>query len=252
MPSAMACLAARDLESHGFFLSPFLQPGFRILDAGCGPGTITAGIAEAVFPGTVIAVDVAPGQLEYARRLAQGREIVNLDFTNACACALPFPAETFDLVFAHALIEHLSDPRKALREFHRVARSGGFVVVCSPDWDAFEFSPYSDALRDAILVYRNLQEQGGGNMRAGALLTEWIAETELVPLAANTWLETHDEPRRIGECLASTLEAAGKPGPAGIIRRWMADSSAEFRLAWNYATTVKVSRNCFSTKPVDP
>ena len=55
--NATAFMAARDLESHGFFLTPFLQPGFDVLDAGCGPATITTGIAEAVFPARVTAAE---------------------------------------------------------------------------------------------------------------------------------------------------------------------------------------------------
>ena len=141
-PNATAFMAARDLDSHGFFLTPLLQPGFNVLDAGCGPGTISAGIAQAVLPGRVTGMDLSPEVLEQGRRLSQGREIVNLDFVAGASHCIPFANETFDVVFAHALLEHLSDPVETLREFHRVARPGGFVAVCSPDWDSFELDPF--------------------------------------------------------------------------------------------------------------
>ena len=140
-PDATACMAARDLESHGFFLAPLLQPGFDVLDAGCGPGTITNDIAECVFPGRVTGLDISPGHLERARRLSHGREIVNASFIHGSADRIPFGDSSFDLVFSHALLEHLQEPQRVLREFHRVTRPGGFTAVCSPDWDRFELAP---------------------------------------------------------------------------------------------------------------
>lgn len=242
-PNATSFMAARDLESHGFFLTPLLQRGFHVLDAGCGPGTITTGIAEAVFPGTVTAIDIAPGQLEYARRLAQGREIMNLHFADASACALPFADETFDLVFAHALLEHLRDPRKAMREFHRVTRPGGFVAVCSPDWDAFDLFPFSDRVREAVQTYRDLQERNGGNTRAGAMLGRWISEAGFTPLATDAWTEEYEDAGRIGEYLALQLGTAGHTRQAEAIRQWARDSGAQFRQVWNYAIAVRADRN---------
>ena len=127
--NASRFMAARDLESHGFFLLPLLQSGFDVLDAGCGPATISADIADAVFPGKVTAIDICPSELEHGRRLAEGREIVNLEFLAASVYEIPFADSSFNVVFSHALIEHLSDPHRALREFHRVTRPGGFVAL---------------------------------------------------------------------------------------------------------------------------
>lgn len=242
-PNATAFMAARDLESHGFFLTPLLQRGFNVLDAGCGPGTITTGIAEAVFPGSVTAIDVASGQLEYARRLAQGREIVNLHFFDADACALPFADETFDLVFAHALLEHLRNPRQALQEFERVTRPGGFLAVCSPDWDAFELSPFPKKVREAVDAYRGLQEDNGGNTRAGKQLKEWIGGTGFTLLALDSWTEIYDDTRQIAEYLALPLQNAGAGRHAESLREWAAQPGAEFRQSWKYATAVRADHN---------
>jgi ubiquinone/menaquinone biosynthesis C-methylase UbiE len=52
--------ATRTAQSHAAFLLPHLRPGMALLDLGCGPGTITAGLAAAVAPGPVTGVDLYP------------------------------------------------------------------------------------------------------------------------------------------------------------------------------------------------
>jgi len=229
-------MAARDLESHGFFVNPFLQPGFDVLDAGCGPGTITAGIAEAVFPGRVTAVDLNPGPLECGRRLAEGRELTNLHFIAASAYQLPFEDHSFDVVFAHALLEHLRHPLQAVRELHRVTRPGGFIALASPDWEAFDVQPHSMELGRALMAYRDLQERNGGNTRAGALLRQWIGQAGFTPLTHDEWIEEYEDASLIGEYLAAQLETAGQYHHATTLRNWARHPQARFRQSWKYAT----------------
>ena len=236
--NASRFMAARDLESHGFFLLPLLQSGFDVLDAGCGPATISADIADAVFPGKVTAIDICPSELEHGRRLAEGREIVNLEFLAASVYGIPFADSSFNVVFSHALIEHLSDPRRALTEFHRVTRPGGFVALCSPDWDAFEISPLPMAVGRAINAYRDLQESNGGNSRAGLHLHEWLVEAGFAELVHSEWTEEHDS-KEIAEYLALQLETAGQFHHATVLRDWACDPAARFRQSWKYAIGVR-------------
>lgn len=238
-PTATAFMAARDLDSHGFFLAPLLQPGFDVLDLGCGPATISSGIAEVVFPGRVTAVDTSAAQLQHARRLAEGREIVNIDFVAASAYELPFKDHSFDVVFAHALLEHLGSPVDAIRELQRVTRPGGFAVVCSPDWDEFKISPSSPEVEEAISAYRELQEANGGNTHAGAYLRIWLQQAGFTPLVHEEWQEEYEDPSAIGEYLALQLETAGQPEHARTLREWAAHPAARFRQSWKYATAVR-------------
>ena len=237
--NATAFMAARDLESHGFFLTPFLQPGFDVLDAGCGPATITTGIAEAVFPARVTAVDVSREQLETARRLTQGREIVNIEFIAASAARLPFADHSFDVVFAHALLEHLGEPEQAVREFHRVTRPGGFLAVGSPDWGNFELEPNPPRVARAIHAYRNLQERNGGNTRAGTMLRDWISTAGFTPLVHDEWIEENESPRLIAEYLALQLENAGQFHHGTALREWAALPRARFCQSWRFATGLR-------------
>jgi ubiquinone/menaquinone biosynthesis C-methylase UbiE len=237
--NAASFMAARELESHGFFLVPLLQPGFDVLDAGSGPATISADIADAVFPGKVTALDISALELDHGRRLAEGREIRNLEFSTASVYEMPFPEGSFNVVFSHALLEHLSNPHEALKEFYRVTRPGGFVALSSPDWDACEVSPLPMSLGRAISAYRNLHESNGGNSRAGFHLNEWMIEAGFAPLSNSEWIEEYENPKQIAEYLALQLELVGQLHHATALRDWAQEPGARFRQCWKYATGVR-------------
>ena len=231
--------AIRDLESHGLFAMPLLQPGFAVLDAGCGTGTITNGLAEMVFPGIVTALDHSTAHLEQARRLSQGREIVNTQFVCASATALPFASETFDLVFAHSLLENLAHPETAMREFYRVTRPGGFVAIASPDWGALRLTPYPAEVRAAISTYRQLLESAGGHPQAGRQLGDWANRAGWVVISLGEWIEEFGQTPSIAHPLAQTLEANGHPQLAHALRAWAQRPDASFHQSWKYAIGLK-------------
>ena len=63
-------LDRRSAETHAAYLLPRLEPGMRVLDFGCGPGTITVGLAKLVEPGEVHGLDMEESQIEIARAAA--------------------------------------------------------------------------------------------------------------------------------------------------------------------------------------
>lgn len=230
-------ITSDSLESHGFSLLPFLQPGFDVLDASSEPGGIATSIAEAVFPGRVTSAAPCAAKLERARRLAEGKELVNISFLSADATRLPFAPASFDVVFAHASLDHVSDPRAAIAEFHRVTRPGGFLVACSPDWDAS--SPLPKHPGRAVEAYRRIVERRGGTTRAAASLAGWLGSGGFTLLAQDSWIEHHDEPGKFAERLAGPLETEGQFHHATALRDWAARDGATFGECWRYATAVR-------------
>src|SRR5437016_1460749 len=126
--------ARRTAASEAAFFLPCLRPGMRLLDVGCGPGSITVGLARAVAPGEVVGVDLAPDVLDAARTLAAEQDLSALRFEAGRAEALPFPDASFDAVFAHTLLEHVPDATPVLREMRRVLRPGGLLGGRDADW----------------------------------------------------------------------------------------------------------------------
>jgi SAM-dependent methyltransferase len=148
-------------EVAGFFL-PHLRSGMRLLDCGCGPGSVTLGLAEAVAPGEVVGIDVERRQIEAARALAADRFVSNVRFQVANTYDLPFSDASFDAVFANTVLIHLREPRRAVVEMRRVLRPGGVVGLADGDFSTWLWEPVSPALDKFRTLYiRTLQHVGG-------------------------------------------------------------------------------------------
>ena len=119
----------RTAENSAGYLLPRLAPDARVLDVGCGPGTITADLAALVPGGYVTGIDAAGDVLAQARQEAERRGQRNVTFDTGDVYRLDFADGTFDVVHAHQVLQHLTDPVAALREMRRVCRPGGLVAA---------------------------------------------------------------------------------------------------------------------------
>ena len=145
-----------------------LQPGSTVLDLGCGIGSDTLMLAEAVGPsGEVHAVDRARLMIETtACRAAQrGLKIVCKEADGA---ALPYPDKMFDLVWVERVLLHVPSPQDVMTEVRRVLRDGGQFIVNEPDFDGVMILDCGDA--DLARGVEHRYRAGVNNSRMGRAL----------------------------------------------------------------------------------
>jgi SAM-dependent methyltransferase len=111
------------------FFTPHLKPGMRLLDCGCGPGSITVDLAALVAPGEVVGCDIRADALAQGRQRARERGLSTVTFEVASVYQLPHADHSFDAAWACAVIQHLDAPLDALKEIRRVLRPGGVVGI---------------------------------------------------------------------------------------------------------------------------
>ncbi|MET8856481.1 class I SAM-dependent methyltransferase [Streptomyces sp. NPDC004579] len=186
----------RTAANSAAYLLDSLKPHMKILDIGCGPGTITADLAERVPDGHVTGVDHAPGILDQARRTAAERGLENVEFAVADVHALEYPDDTFCVVHAHQVLQHVGDPVQALREMHRVTRPGGIIAVRDADYSAMTWYPAVPGIDDWQDLYLRVARANGGEPDAGRRLTSWARAAGIrdVTATSSTWtFATEDE-----------------------------------------------------------
>lgn len=163
-PAVQEHYVGRNASPVADFFMPYLQPGMSILDCGCGPGTITLGLAEAVAPGQAVGIDIESSMVEQATTIAKDRQVTNVRFEVADITDLPYPDDTFDRAFCCAVLEHLPYPVKALKETCRVLKPGGMAAFIKTDWGDPLISPESEAVAKFFDLF-----EGGFKLRGGSL-----------------------------------------------------------------------------------
>lgn len=213
--SVLRSHAWRTAENSAAYLLPHLKPHMRILDVGCGPGTITGGLARYVPGGHVTGIDTSADVVSRAchhvsdnsdktsggsRRADGGSGQAgrgNVDFAVGDVYALDYPDATFCVTHAHQVLQHLADPVRALREMRRVTKPGGIVAVRDADYGGMLWYPDSPALEEWRELYETVARGNGGEPDAARRLHAWAREAGLtqVTVTTSTWTYATAEDR---------------------------------------------------------
>lgn len=173
-------LEQRNFANHYKFIAPYLKPGMKVLDCGCGPGSITIGLAQAIAPGEVVAIDISEAQLEIARESARIAGVTNITFQQANILELPFTDNSFDMTCSQALLMHLSDPVAAVIEQKRVTKNGGLVAARDPyNGHKDLFYPRNQLLEEALILYHQSIIDNGGDLELGIKLKKLFISADL-------------------------------------------------------------------------
>lgn len=187
----------RNLTNSAPHLVPHLKPHFQILDAGCGPGSITIDLAKHVPQGHVTGVEYVPDPLDGARKLASEAGVSNITFQVGDIHALPFENDTFDIVHVHQVLQHISDPIKALSELKRVTKEGG--LVAARESAELIWYPPNEGISLWRSITEKMQRAKGGNPLPGRMIHVWAEkagfEREKIAKSASSWCFASDAER---------------------------------------------------------
>lgn len=185
----------RTAENSAAYVLSHLRSGGSLLDVGCGPGTLTADLARRVAPGRVVGIDAAEGVLDEARRATD--DLATVEIEKADVYDLPFDDGSFDVVHAHQVLQHLSDPVAALREMMRVCASGGVVAARDADYGAMTWWPRATALDSWMEIYHEVARHNGAEPDAGRRLRGWAraAGAAAIESSASVWCFAEPEER---------------------------------------------------------
>ncbi len=247
---------ARRTGQVAAFLAPHLRRGMRLLDCGCGPGSITVDLAQAVAPGETIGIDVREDALAHGRALARERKIANVTFQAASVYQLPYPDRSFDAAFACAVLQHLAAPLAALKEMRRVLTPGGVIGIVDGSstitiryptnpllerWDrlrALEREYNTGRPSDALPLRTLLREAGFARTQASGDMA-----TEAGPPAGSL-----EETRRVAQ--NHLIRLHGVLGELAIAQGWTTghelEQMAEALMAWGEAPDAFYTRLAFT------
>jgi SAM-dependent methyltransferase len=178
----------RTVDNSAAYLLPYLTQTARVLDVGCGPGTITADMAGRV--GSIIGIDAAADVVAKAKELGVDARVGN-------AYALDFADGSFDVVHSHQTLQHLARPVDALREMRRVLAPGGVVGVRDVDYAGTVIFPLTDGLALWEQLYQRVHSSNGGEPNAGRRLKSWAraAGFASVEVTTSVWTFATDDDR---------------------------------------------------------
>ena len=207
--------ALAGIEHHLRFVP--VRTGARVLDAGCGSGSMARLFAARHPHAQVTGVDLCADYLAYARERAAREGLRNLDFREGDIFRLPFPGATFDVVWSKYVLQWVKAPQAAIAEFARVAKPDGLVVCCNFDGFGITHWPEDPALQPLVeRVFPRLVDPF-----VGRKLAPIFREAGLVDIAVDF------EPDRLFTVVGSIDPArrqnwveqwtAGRPYVAGIL-----------------------------------
>ncbi|GHF90409.1 hypothetical protein GCM10018790_79490 [Kitasatospora xanthocidica] len=182
------------------------RPGERALDVGCGTGSETRVLANAVAPdGSATGVEPHPGLRAVAeRRAAEAGSPAR--FLDGDALALPLPDAGVDVVWCERVLQHLDDPARAVAEIARVLCPGGRVALLDTDWATFVLHPADPEIRPALST---AVRAAAATPDAGRRLTGWLAGAGLSVDELGSDVLLHD-PRTVSRPIVQGIAAAAR------------------------------------------
>lgn len=202
--------AGRDLQRLAATLAQW--PQAHVLDVGCGAGHASFVAASQVA--RVIAWDLSQQMLDVVEQAAQARGLTNIDTRQGVAEKLSFDDGQFDVVISRYSAHHWHDVGAALREIHRVLKSGGTLIVMdviSPGHPVFDIWLQTvEALRDTSHV-RDYSSAQWSEMLSDSGLALVNMERDKLELEFDSWVQRMRTPKVMVDAIRAWQVSASQP-----------------------------------------
>lgn len=174
-PAAVGMMESRSAEQHAGFFASKLTPGMGVLDIGCGPGSITVGLAAVVSPGEVTGIDIEPSQIALGQSRAESLGLKNCRFQTGSVYDLPIADHSVDAVFGHTILMQFRDLAPVLAEIRRVLKPGGLIGFRETDFGANLYHSEDSAVRKVLSTLRQTILHNDGNPDVGHALPSIVS-----------------------------------------------------------------------------
>jgi ubiquinone/menaquinone biosynthesis C-methylase UbiE len=223
-PALSRDYAARTAEQQAAFVLPYLRPGMNLLDVGCGPGTITLGLAQAVAPGQVTGIDHDPMHVQVARAKSVEQEVDNVSFQMGNAPSLPFADATFDAAFENNMLTHLAqDAVCATREVYRLLKPGGFFAARDVDAEAVVWGHWLQPMKQLDRLFIAWHESRGSDITIGKRLPAILREAGFRDTVKSVSADTKGDPEATRSHAEITVSLLDGPFGRDIVENGWAD-----------------------------
>ena len=176
----MVKLLGADRARKKLFDQASVQPQHRVLDVGCGTGTLAVAIKGWLPSAEIVGLDPDPKALARSRRKAE-RAGVSIRFDQGFANALPYSDGSFDRVFSSLMFHHLPQDAKfaTMREVRRVLKPGGSLHLLDFEQEGpRSHNPLARWLHSSEHMQGNTREQILGWMREAGLAEPCVVDSD--------------------------------------------------------------------------
>ncbi len=194
---ALAAPMRRTAESNAAYLIPYLVSGLQVLDFGCGPGSLSVGLASYIAPGELHGVDMEESLIEMARTKAGQTGQSNAIFHVGDVTALPFEDDFFDVAHGHNILMHVPDTRRLLAEVKRVLKPGGIIACREMIVESAFAHPDLGVAKRLWELFEDLVATNDGHPHMGKEMKMHLQDAGFTDIRVSASFTTYSTPQEI-------------------------------------------------------